>query len=329
MPNKPNVILSSIMIIFATLLIVSCSSDKSSGPDTVPELTTLNLSLVDQTTAQCGGIISSDGGSSITARGVCWSTSANPSIDDNITTDGTGSGNFTSAITGLTGRTLYYIRAYATNSLGTGYGNELSFTTTDSTGTVTDIDGNTYRTVKINNLWWMAENLKVLHYRNGVEIPNAPDSVSWVEATSGVYCNYNNNVSNVALYGRLYNWFAVSDTGNLAPEGWHVSTDADWQALVDYLGGETIAGGKLKEAGTVHWTTPNEGATNEYGFTALPGGFRFTTSEFYGIQAHGNFWTSTTNGAGGYYRFMHCTNTEVARYGCTPPGGFSVRCVRN
>jgi uncharacterized protein (TIGR02145 family) len=329
MPNKPKVVLSSIMLISAVLLTISCSSDKSSGPDTVPELTTVNLALVTQTTAQSGGIISSDGGSSITARGVCWSTSANPSIDDNITTDGTGSGNFTSAITGLTGRTLYYIRAYATNSLGTGYGNELSFTTTDSTGTVTDIDDNTYRTVKINNLWWMAANLKVTHYRNGVEIPDATDSASWVDATGGVYCNYNNNSSYVYLYGRLYNWYAVSDTSGLAPEGWHVATDADWQAMVDFLGGDSLAGGKLKVAGIAYWTPPNVGATNESGFSAMPAGFRFPSAEFYGIQAHGNFWTSTTNGAGGYYRFVHCTTAAVAHYSCNPPGGFSVRCVKN
>ena len=319
----------AIALKIAVFALVSCSSDKSSTPSSVPTVITVTPTEVTQSTATGGGNITSDGGSSITARGVCWGVTADPTIDDNITSDGTGSGSFTSAVTGLAGLTEYHVRAYATNSLGTGYGEDVAFYTTDSTGTVTDIDGNTYRTVKIAGLWWTAENLKVTHYRNHVAITNATDSASWVDATQGAYCNYDNDASHVALYGRLYNWYAVSDTSGLAPDGWHVATDAEWQTMVDYFGGDSLAGGPLKEAGIEHWATPNVGATNRSGFTALPAGFRYPNAEFYGIQAHGNFWTGTTNGAGGYYRFVHCTNVEVAHFTCSPPGGFAVRCVRN
>lgn len=142
----------------------------------------------------------------------------------------------------------------------------------DCPPTVTDYDGNVYQTVLIGDQCWMMENLKVTHYRNGDPIPHVTDGVTWGNLTSGAYCNYNNDEGNVATYGRLYNWYAVDDSRNIAPAGWHVPSDAEWQTLVDYLGGDAVAGGKMKEAGTTHWASPNTGATNESGFTALPGG---------------------------------------------------------
>ena len=151
------------------------------------------------------------------------------------------------------------------------------------TGTVTDIDGNTYQTVKIGDQWWMAENLKVTCYRNGDAIPNITDGTTWASLSTGAYCEYNNDINNVATYGRLYNWYAVTDSRNIAPAGWHVPSDAEWKQLEMYLGMSqseadatgwrgTDEGGKLKEVGTMHWNSPNTGATNESGFTALPGG---------------------------------------------------------
>ncbi len=164
-----------------------------------------------------------------------------------------------------------------------------------STKTVTDIDGNVYEIVTIGNQVWMAENLKVTHYRNGEPLPNVTDNIEWRNLDTGAYCNYNNDVAYVATYGRLYNWFAVNDSRNIAPAGWHVPSDAEWQTLDDYLGSDTNdAGCKLKETGTSHWRSPNEGATNESRFSALPGGARkslFGTFDYIGIYAF--FWTST------------------------------------
>jgi hypothetical protein len=159
-------------------------------------LTTSDVSDVADESAVCGGTITSNGGESVTERGVCWSTTPTPTVDDNITSDGTGSGAFASDITGLTNGTTYYVRAYATNSKGTGYGGEKSFNTT-----ITDIDGNRYQTVKIGDQVWMAENLKVTHYRNGNSIPNVTNDAAWTDLTSEAYCEYENDPRNSSTMG--------------------------------------------------------------------------------------------------------------------------------
>ena len=152
--------------------------------------------------------------------------------------------------------------------------------------TVTDIDGNVYHTVTIGTQTWMVENLKTTRYRNGEAIPNITDNASWAALITCAYCDYNNIPSNSITYGKLYNWYAVNDSRNIAPMGWHVSTDAEWTTLTTFLGGTSIAGGKLKENGTIHWNSPNVGATNETGFSALPGGYRLN-SGFYGAGDSG------------------------------------------
>jgi len=297
----------------------------------MPELTTAEVSEITSTTAQCGGTITSDGGATVTARGVCWSTNQTPTVSENKTIDGTGTGSFISNITGLTAGTEYYVRAYATNSASTGYGSAISFTTETGTVTVTDIDGNTYKTVKIGDQWWMAENLKVIHYRNGDSIPNVTDATEWSNLTIGAYCNYDNNVNNATTYGSLYNWYAVNDSRNIAPEGWHVPSNNEWQTLVDYLGGVLIAGGKMKETGTTHWNSPNTGANNESGFTALPGGYRDGDGPYGEVGAYAYFWSSTE------YDSDHALNGRSLGYSYSGVGwgsspkqyGFSIRCVRD
>ncbi|MFH1894133.1 MAG: FISUMP domain-containing protein, partial [Candidatus Zixiibacteriota bacterium] len=322
---------------FVLVLVIGCGGDDAStNPDntTVPVLTTTTVSAITQTTAQSGGTITSDGGAAVTARGVCWSTNATPTVADSKTTDGSGTGSFTSAIAGLTAGTDYYVRAYATNSAGTGYGSAQPFTTTASSGTVTDIDGNVYQTVTIGTQVWMMENLKVIHYRNGDPIPHVTDGGTWVGLTTGAYCAYNNDENNVATYGRLYNWYAVGDSRNIAPAGWHVPSDAEWQTLVDYLGGNRVAGGKLKEAGTTHWLSPNTGANNESGFSALPGGSRLDGGlSFLGMGVVAHFWSSTLGGLGGivYHRTLGFGYSEIYHsFGSHHKlFGFSVRCVRD
>jgi len=298
---------------------------------TTPKLITAEVTDILQSTALCGGAITSDGGAEITARGVCWNTSQTPTVDDDKSNDGTGAGSFTSYITGLTASTTYYVRAYATNSAGTGYGSTMSFTTEEAlqTGTVTDIDGNTYQTVKIGDQWWMAENLKVTHYRNGDAIPNVTDVSEWSNLTTGAYCNYNNDDNNANTYGSLYNWYAVDDSRNIAPDGWHVPTDAKWQTLVDYLGGDAIAGGKMKETGTSHWKSPNTGATNESGFSALPGGYRGYTGLFADVGDYAYFWSSKWYGSTAWYRGLLYDYSGVYRGNFSHQNGYSVRCVRD
>ena len=201
----------------------------------------------------------------------------------------------------------------------------------DEPGTVTDIDGNVYQTITIGDQVWMLENLKVTHYRNGDPIPNVTDDGTWAGLTTGAYCEYyNDNFEDVATYGRLYNWFAVADSRNIAPEGWHVPTDAEWQTLVDYLGGDDVAGGKLKETGTTHWLSPDTGATNESGFSGLPVGNRNFGGLFDDKRYYAYFWSSTEyDGSSAWHRDLHYDYSLSCRIHYNKRYGFSVRCVRD
>ena len=202
----------------------------------------------------------------------------------------------------------------------------------DSSSVMTDQDGNIYKTVTIGTQTWMAENLRTTTYNDGTAIPNVTDKDSWASST-GAYCNYNNTygTDTIATYGRLYNWYAVK-TGKLAPKGWHVPTNAEWTTLTTYLGGESFSGGKLKETGTTHWIGPslNTGATNETGFTALPGGYRNGHGTFDGIRGFGLWWSATEYSAeSAWYRLIECNYSKVTGAGYYKEAGFSVRCVRN
>ncbi|MBN1211441.1 MAG: fibrobacter succinogenes major paralogous domain-containing protein [candidate division Zixibacteria bacterium] len=211
----------------------------------------------------------------------------------------------------------------------------------EGSGTVTDIDGNVYQTVIIGDQEWMAENLKVTHYRNGDPIDHVTNSSTWSGLTSGAYCEYNNDVNNVATYGRLYNWFAVDDSRNIAPEGWHVPTDDEWKQLEMFLGMSqaeaddtdwrgTDEGGKLKETDTTHWASPNTGATNESGFSGLPGGDRYSEGGFGGMRLYAIFWSSTEyDSFNAWYRNLWFHYSEVFRSIAGKPYGFSIRCVRD
>jgi uncharacterized protein (TIGR02145 family) len=159
---------------------------------------------------------------------------------------------------------------------------------------VTDIDGNVYHKVKIGSQVWMVENLKVSHYRNGDPIPNIKDS-TWDHLKAGAYCNYDNDTNHSAAYGCLYNWYAVNDNRGLAPAGWHIPANAEWEELMSYLGGEALAGDQLKEKGRVHWEEPGTDATNKSGFTALPGGFLQRSGVSYGMGFIGCWWSSSGN----------------------------------
>jgi uncharacterized protein (TIGR02145 family) len=513
--------LKIIIIVFlsASLIAIMQFCNKLS----TPTVTTATVSEITQTSAVSGGNVTNNGGDDVTARGICWSTTSNPTITSSKTSNGTGNGSFTSNLTQLTSNTLYHIKAYATNSVGTAYGDELTFTTTavisavpdapiigtvtggnaqasvaftapasdggssitgytatsspggfTGTGTVspvtvtgltngtvytfavtatnangtspassasisvtpstvpgaptigtaiagntqatitftapasnggsaitgytvtsnpggftatgnaspitvtgltngtpytftvtatnasgigpassasnsvtpfvpvTDGDGNVYNTVTIGTQVWMKENLKTTKYNNGVTIPPVTDNTSWVNLITPGYCWYNNDASTYKnTYGALYNWYTVN-TGILCPIGWHVPTVTEWTTLGAFLGGDDVAGGKMKEVDLTHWLSPNTGATNESGFTGLPGGLRgnnmFSYPNTFGeIGRRAFFWTSTEvpcgtgcdpavpyRGLGYNFIFIDVSiSADIMNL------GFSVRCVKN
>jgi uncharacterized protein (TIGR02145 family) len=423
-----------IMVIIVATILTGCKKEK------IPVITTTEVSDISPTTATSGGNITDEGSSRVLNRGVCWSTGLTPTIADKKTTDGTGPGSFSSNITGLNEATVYYVRAYATNTVGTGYGITLSFTTSgqsptatvapatnidlmsatlngsvnanyfsavvtfeygittsyDSTvtaakspvegnadthvsadisgltaGTIyhyrikavnslgttysdditftaipTDIDGNVYKTVTIGTQLWMTENLRTTKYRNGDLIgTTTPASLDISgESMSKYQWAYNGNESNVAVYGRLYTWYAVTDSRNICPTGWHVPSDADWTTLLDYLTengyGYGGSGNQIAKsmAATSGWTTDatagNAGndltSNNSSGFTALPSGDRYSDGAFFGLSTECYWWSIKefdASDAWGYY--MYNFYGGVFRNHGTKQFGISVRCLHD
>ncbi len=193
--------------------------------------------------------------------------------------------------------------------------------------TITDIDGNTYNTVKIGYQVWMAENLKTTKYNNGSQIPMIRDKEAWKNSKTGAYCWYDNSSGVKDLFGAMYNWHTIS-TGKLCPLGWRVPSDDDWTSLLKFLGG--IPGAKLKEEGTVNWKDNTSNVTNETKFTALPGGTRFGTGSFSSAGTQGTFWSSTPKGEKeAVYRAIYNYNSSVARYIFPKSAGLSVRCIKD
>lgn len=513
---KNVIIATGLNLLLLSGIISSCEKNE------VPTLTTDEVTNITGTSAICGGTITSEGSGMIAANGVCWSTDSLPVIEDSKTTDNAEAGKFISNISGLLGATMYYVRAYATNSAGTGYGEAISFTTlgqlpgaaisdvtditvdgatlfgsvnanflpttvtfdfgtsssyensvtaiqspvtgdsmanvsasltglnpgttyhfrikaenslgtsysSDSTfvtlgkvpdvnietatgissagailngavnanylsteiifeyGTTTtysvsvpavqspltgsiltnvsanisglapgvtyhfrikaenslgisysddeilitlpkDIENNVYKIVTIGTQVWMAENLKSTKLNDGYPLDFAPDKATWQVLSNPGYCWYDNNLVYKNIYGALYNWEAVK-TGKICPAGWHVPTDAEWTILSNYLGGSSVAGGKLKESGTTHWVTPNTGATNETGFTALPAGFRSNVGEFSKITNYGYWWSSSEFSTTDAYRQdTDNTSSNLNRLNDLKKNGYSVRCIKN
>jgi uncharacterized protein (TIGR02145 family) len=339
---------SSFIILLSLGLITILNSCKKVE---VPTLTTLDVTNITTTKAVSGGNIAYEGSNAIIARGVCWSIENTPTVEDSISTDGFGTGSFISVLSHLNGGTTYYVRAYGTNSVGTAYGQEINFTTSPIPKTVADIDGNIYNTVIIGTQVWMVENLKTTKYNDGIEIPHVTDFATWKDLTTPAYCWYNNDETTYkATYGALYNWHAVNIV-KLCPTDWHVSTAPEWSTLIltvdisaninhgmsfgDWAESQ-IAGGKLKATGTPEggdglWHTPNEGATDEFGFTALPSGERSPHSDFGVIGTYGSWWTSTEDHTlspnAAIMLFMHYGMSRVEITVSLMAGGYSVRCL--
>jgi uncharacterized protein (TIGR02145 family) len=312
----------------------------TTGAIVLPTLTTTAVTNITTNSAKTGGIITDDGGRSITTRGIVWSTSPNPTI--NLTTktiDGSGTGNYTTNLVNLSSNTLYYVRAYAINNAGTGYGNEISFTTPLP-----------FPIISINTQTWSKTNLDVTTYNDGTTIPQVTDPTQWANLNTGAWCYYNNDPTNGDIYGKLYNWFAVAGIHDaaslnnpslrkkLAPNGWHIPSRSEWGILGEYLGGVySGAGGKMKETGTVHWSDPNFNASNSSGFNGLPGGARDADHggpgmRFVVIKYVGYWWTSsehTNNASLSWIKILEYNSDSLFQGYPSQKNGYSVRCVKD
>jgi uncharacterized protein (TIGR02145 family) len=336
---------------------VRCLRDSSvggGGSASVPSVTTVAISGVTSTGASTGGDVTSDGGSTVTSRGVAYGLSTNPTTSGTITIDGSGMGSFVSTLTGLTSNAQYHVRAYATNSVGTAYGNEVTFTTLQPIGqpcpgtpTVTDIDGNIYNTVKIGNQCWTQSNLKVSRFRNGDSILTGFSNNDWYNLFyTPAYSIYNNDAQNNLIFGKLYNHVSVRDSREICPTGWHVPTDTEWNVLVKFLDSDAdtscnncvqspIAGGALKSTSIFPiqsgWMSPNTGATNSSGFFGTPGGMRDGhTGTFNDLGNVAFWWTSSTSHAGYPARVVLHNGANVNKGGNFHGlYGFSVRCLKD
>ncbi len=328
------------------------------APAGLATVTTDTVSNITAISATCGGKVTADGGVTVTARGVCWNTSQNPTVDGNHTTNGSDTGSFTSNITGLTGGATYYIRAYATNSTGTAYGEQRSFTTTSipsftcGISSVIDYDGNIYNTVQIGYQCWMKENLRTTHYANGDSIPNGSTS----SLTIPYYYNHSSSAIILSLRGYVYNWSAVMNGANssnanpsgvqgICPTGWHVPSDAEWIQLISYMGSQSqfVCGSDSSYiakalASTMGWNSNNStcavgnnpSENNATGFSAVPAGY-WNGSSFNHVGTYTRFWSTTaTQGSGHSARCRRIAyNSAELGLGSDGYSGYSVRCLRD
>jgi uncharacterized protein (TIGR02145 family) len=189
---------------------------------------------------------------------------------------------------------------------------------------ISDIDGNSYKTVYIGTQQWMGENLKTAKYNDGTPIPNVTDNTVWPNLTTGAWCNYNNSDSLGNIYGKLYNWYTVN-SNKVCPNSWHVPTESEWTILSNYLGGSEVAGGKMKEVGTLHWSNPNTDATNENFFTALPGGTKYPDGHFDDFGTWGTWWSNNNS----RYVDLNCTNGNLMFRSNSNQFGFAIRCLKD
>lgn len=217
------------------------------------------------------------------------------------------------------------------NAPSTFYNQMTKKTSSNESDTIIDIDKNIYKTVHIGNQLWMAENLRTTHYQDGSEINLIVDNKTWASLKTGAYCWYNNDSIHKNLYGAIYNYYAICNPHNLCPMGWHVPADAEWEIVVDFLGGKNVSGGKLKEVGLAHWKGPNICANNSTGFTALPGGYRIGNSgSFYDFGSVGFWWSSTEyNSEYAYIRYINNNNSSLKKNFYIKRFGFSVRCIKD
>ena len=293
-------------------------------------ITTNNISDISVNGAVSGGVITYDGNAEITDKGVCWSTGTLPEITDSFKSAGSGPGSFTSSMTGLLPGTRYYVRAYAVNSAGTVYGEQKTFNTM-----LSDIEGNTYRTVTIGSQVWMAENLRSTRFNDNTDIPNIEEDAEWISTTSPAWCWMLNDIRYKETFGALYNWYAVN-SGKLCPSGWHIPSDEEYKTLELFLGMPVDQVGLWDWRGTDQGTqmksttgwADGENGTNSSGFSALPGGYRYgATGAFNALGVLTYWWSSEYSDIYAVYRRVDGNTGEVFRNATSKKGGKYVRCV--
>ena len=335
--NLPSVLL--LVILSLSLAVTSCKKDEEEEETTGLTVTTKNALNVGRGWATLNGQIKTDNKTYTISFEYDVSTTFSNSVTGTPeTVKGDTTKSIYANISGLNPGTEYFFRLKAESAGSIIYGSDMSFTTTAlrgfnitfnpglTYGSVADIDGNTYKTISIGTQTWMAENLKVTKYNDGTIIPFNPVATMWYSATTGGYCWYN---SDSLGYGALYNWHAAG-SDKLCPAGWHVPSDSEWSLLMTSLGGESGAGAKLKESGTIHWSVPNSGAANESGFSALPGGYRVNVGTYNSIKQKGYWWSATpSSSTEAYYRSMGYNYTNTDRTSTSKASGFSVRCLKD
>lgn len=311
----------------------------------LPVITTTAISDLTHQSLKSGGTVTDTGGGTVSARGIVWSATPGPTVSGNKTTDGNGAGSFVSTLSALQPETRLYIRAYATNEAGTGYGQELTvrtkyppliFNSSLTYGSVTDIDGNVYKTIPIGSQVWMAENLKTTKYNDGSAIPLIENDQSWEAARTPAYCWFDNDPATYKdVLGALYNFYTVN-TGKLCPTGWKLPSITDYQTLLNSLPSSN-PGVALKETTNTHWLTSPNTATNSTGFTAVPAGYRVTSISGISPTAWGEayWWTSTpitdlglTTPNRGYVYVLTRYNDGFGGQSDLQYFGHSVRCIQ-
>jgi uncharacterized protein (TIGR02145 family) len=335
------------LLIFTLIsfLLISCSSNNDSSgitPENLFKVETYSVVNVGHQSATVFGTFGPSFLADVTAYGICYGLSANPTVNGTHTIElnfNEATGTFSSSLLSLSQNTTYYVRAYGTTSNGTFYGDQRTFSTLSQLytngGAVVDADGNSYSSIVINGKQWMKGNLNVSKYRNGDIIPEVTDIAEWDALTTGAWCYYSNDSANGTTYGKLYNWYAVNDPRGLAPAGWHIPTDSEWTSLITFLGGANVAGSKIKDSGTL-WSDQTQGATNQSGFTAIPAGYGYLTltytpddQPFKSLGDAAYWWSATASGTNTAYSVDVRLGNTVTQSSIRNKTAISVRCVRN
>jgi len=349
----------TILLLLVGVCLLAC--DPQDNPLVKPIVATGSITEITATSASCSGTLIATGGSAVTARGICWSAASNPTTSDFTVLVGTGVGNFIGNLTNLIPNTTYYVRAFATNSEGTGYGLQKSFRTNNLEGdTFTDSrDNNVYRIVTVGTQVWMAENLAYLPSVVGKETESDTKAYYYVYDYNGIKVTEAKDTDNYKNYGVLYNWSAAmagqgssnavpSQVQGICPTGWHLPSSAEWKLLIDYLIANdynydgTKTGNKIGKAmaSTVRWNfSSNAGAVgnidyeayrNKSGLSLLPGGYLISGNKFYSIGDSGSYWSSTkTSESDSWaYRLFYSQKDMYAAHNSKSMGN-SVRCVRD
>jgi uncharacterized protein (TIGR02145 family) len=332
-------LISIIALSGLALTLFACKKDKAGEPSAATAVTSA-AAWVGQTWATLNGVVTANNITTIVSFEYGTSTDYGMRIDafpDTLT------GNYSTLVhanlTRLQPKTTYHYRTSAANTDGPVYGTDMTFTTTDikpvdivfnpdlTYGSVSDNDGNVYKTIQIGAQTWMAENLRTTTLNDNTSIPLRTIYSTWTVLSTPAYCWYNNDS---VAYGIMYNWYAVK-TGKLCPAGWHVPADSEWTTLATTLGGDSVAGKKMKETGSIHWLTPNSGATNESGFTALPGGYRNAgTGVFSDLKKLGYFWSATEyNAIDAIYLLLSYNSGHSESGSSNKNTGLSVRCLKD